>query len=108
MKMKRRQNLRDQKKEGKNLKRLRKLLSDQLMNQQGQIQQEIELEQEEEEEEAEEFKEKKGKGKATKTRKVVKGGKIVVVEGDPENEEGDDEGELEGEWVPEKTLKKLR
>jgi hypothetical protein len=35
MKMKRRQNLRDQKKEGKSLKRLRKLLSDQLMSQQG-------------------------------------------------------------------------
>ena len=53
------------------------------------------------------MKEKKGKGKAAKTRKVVKGGKIVV-EGDEENEQGDDEGELEGEWVPEKTLKKLR
>lgn len=38
MKMKRRQNLRDQKKEGKNLKKLRKLLSDQLMSQQGQMQ----------------------------------------------------------------------
>lgn len=104
MKMKRRQNLRDQKKDGKNLKRLRKILSDQLMSQQG-MQQEIEvddeeLDEEDDDEEENDVSEKKGKAKGTKVRKVVKSGKIVN-EIDDEDDDEDDEG---ADWVPVKTL----
>lgn len=113
MKMKRRQNLRDQKKEGKNLKKLRKLLSDQLMSGQQAIGQGFEIEDDEdddEEEAAEELKQKKAKAnKGAKSKKSAAKVSKIIGEVEEENDLAeDDEEDDEADWVPMKTLKKLR
>lgn len=100
MKMKRRQNLRDQKKEGKSLKKLRKLLSDQLMNQQEELPDDPDMDLEEPEME---MGKKSKASKEDKPRKMVKAGKIVPLEDDDDDTGGDGT-----DWVSVKTLTRLR